>query len=345
MSGNIFYKLLIILSLSSSLFGVEFSGSMVTGGKYKSSTESEYLYDKMKKKNMQIQGVKTDKDKSDFYITLDPDINIEYGDMSFSYSLLSDFSINRAKFSKLNQFFEILLPPWILDKFSFTLTLMPNIYMDDSDLIVDHPGSERGSYLDLIYGNVYLYLTTLYDYSSFFSGYIDIKIGYVKGIHKKVKFMDGPVSGIEIGGFFYPGSVVDQIKLKGGSDIFIYIDEDFKLCDAERTLNIKNSYVQTFATVELFWEFHSFAFEFQAQYDYLYWIDRDELIEENWQKRRIDHRVSIQPSFNYFVTKSFEVNTYYNFKRNFSNLGENIKDYTDYNSTNHLAGINLIFSF
>ena len=64
-----------------------------------------------------------------------------------------------------------------------------------------------------------------------------------------------------------------------------------------------------------------------------------------YEKRRIDHSLRLKATLEYRFTDLFSLLGYYQYLRNFSNIGAEATDYGDASYDQHLAGVMIRFVF
>jgi len=207
------------------------------------------------------------------------------------------------------------------------------------------------------YGDLFFTGDLLFESSESLSLFFQIRDGYFRGIDKEYDFLKGPVTGGSIGAYFYWGEMLNYFKCSFGFDFFRFRDEnitvqtvseELELLD-QKIVGVKNSYIKPAVNFELklLWDRHFFIFS--AGYSWLYWIDEDKIKNENsflwWRKRRVEHMISAAFQSESYITDELSVKLVYNLKKNISNIGDHSSDYTDYDFTEHIGGLSIVYYY
>ena len=193
--------------------------------------------------------------------------------------------------------------------------------------------------------------------------------------YESMMFLTGPSVSIEGGSYFYPLKDMNMIKIGGGVEFnfFSKINIDYRpdyeeladnsdVVDLEqfylinRQLIVQNRYMNIFAKLETTWHAGKyFEFPIRTMYQFSYWIDKDEHYRWYYEghgfddvkivKRRTEHTVSGFAEVVYKPLKKLRISIFGNISRNFSNIGDEADDYTDYDLVDYSAGLKIGYSF
>jgi len=334
---------LIISAFHSDLIGEGFGGAVGTGIKWNSNIEYYYLTNRLKYIEL-VDGeiVRYDPpEKSSFFLGGDASLNYAKKDFIFDYSLFVDMSPTDNEYSKINQYAEFSYSSKISERFVIDFSLLSHHSAEDFDNI-------KNLFLDF-----HFYTNLFYDYTSYLTLFSGIKAGYYKNMSSVVKYLGGPLGGVELGAYIYPGEGNSYIKFSGGTDFFSFNDETFNvsfcLKDDEtviKTLKTHNRYYKISAQSDAVWIANdTFSFFLKAQYFFVSWLDNDWWSHLDWEKKRKEHSFTFSTSMLFNLNKNLSLKLFYDVKRVWSSFGRDSNDYVNYNQLSRFTGTSLSLYF
>jgi len=294
----------------------DISGSVTTGVKRNSNIEL-HLHDRINNPNKHYSG---------YFMNTDASLALITESFSFDYILFSDYGLSHPEYSKQNHYGEISFESCSDGRICYTTSVLSHYALEDY------------SSLKSLYFDTHLYFSILIEHTETFSSFFNLKAGYYKGIYKNSKYLTGPAFTIEIGSD-YSGTRSD-LRVSIENQLFYFTDE--KIIHYQiGTFNINNQYLKSSFKFDYAMKLNPLILKMQTQYSYMHWFGTDA-----WQgntKKRKDHIIDLHPSISIDVRKLFEVEVYYDFKKNISSLKRD--DYTDYNQVQHLFGAQVKYDF
>ncbi len=173
-----------------------------------------------------------------------------------------------------------------------------------------------------------------YGFADNWSLYVSAKAGYWYGLlEPQLEYLQGPVIKGEAGVIRYFGTD-DRNHLRLGlvSGLYLFRDEVYS-----RPVGVSGRYGDLAATVAFSWGLDDFTLMLKAMYGYSRWMNEDNFID--YYKRRMDHTIAVFPEVWYQLPKNFRLGLQYRFTANFSNMGPDYLDYTEYTYQRHVISV------
>jgi len=274
-----------------------------------------------------------------YIINTDGSVSLSYeGEnvYTFHYSICSDMALNDQRFSRLDNYLES----------SASISLSEKTYFDIA--FGFHNFLENYREPDYLFNEFYGKGDFFYDINYRVTIFASLKGGYYKSRDdiSRVKYLTGPYVDFELGGYFYPEENDSFIKVTSGLQIYDFKDEvthikrDF---GDRQTIGISNEFLKNYYNFFLEYSFKPVLFSLEIKYAYLRWFKRSKY--STLEKRRIDHMIDFLPAVIWNYSERLRVKVYNNFRKNFSNMGEDKRDYIDYNYTQLIAGVSVTYGF
>ncbi len=112
---------------------------------------------------------------------------------------------------------------------------------------------------------------------------------------------------------------------------------------------IQHGFSETYLRLKGKYFYRGFSMEASARYGFAYYLAADRWVSPSpstqYEKRRVDHMLRLKATLEYRFTDFFSLFGYYQYLRNFSNIGTETVDYTDFSYDQHLAGLMLHLLF
>jgi len=309
------------------------------GTKYSSYIEHLYLEDRMH----DFMYEREMPQKSGFFLLSDAEIGFMAGKDNFftvDFSVFSETGLNYPEYSKINPYVVISANYRLSNHFSLNFSM------------TGHYAGENYLNFESLYCDGHLNINLFYDHSDYLALYFEVKGGYYHSFYEKVEYLNGTTALFEAGTYIYPNGDLNYIKVMAGSGYFNFREEEYIVEDVGSIL-IGNRYFKPYFQVESEWLFGKVALGVNFQYSYLHLFEKDYTIEFDslrysdgkWEKARREHQVISGITAEYLFSESLKLSLSYQGKRNFSNIGNETVDYTDYNYFQHMAGLSFAYGF
>jgi hypothetical protein len=324
-----------LLLLSSSLWGsAEWNGTITAGAKYNSNVEYLYLIDRLSADDPPR--------KESFFALLGGDIALSFGDDyqgRISYSLFSESGLDNPELSRFDQYIGGTFSHVFNEKLLFDCSVML------------HHVAERWPVPRQLYVDLFGWATVMYDHNDHFSSYATARAGYYHDIDpfkdRRLDYFRGPAAGIEGGWYLYPAADQSYLKTAAGIDLNWFRDEEYDRWTDRSTdvLGVSNKFLRAVVMIEGALVRDSFTVSAALRYTYQYWLGIDMFRYIDWEKRRIEHTIFVQPEFEYRFFDHYAVRATGSVMKKMSNIGENRNDYTDYSMLQFTGAVSFSYSF
>ncbi len=314
--------------------GTAWDGSLTTGMKYNSNVEYLYLIDRLSDDDPPRKG--------SFFAVLNGDVAFSFGTEyqgRITYSLMSESGIDHPELSRFDQYLAGTFSHVFNEKFLL-----------DCSVVVHHV-AERWPVPRQLYVDLFGWATLMYDHNDYFSSYLTVRTGYYHDIDpftdRRLDYFRGPSAGVEGGWYVYPAADSSYIKTGGGVDLNWFRDEEYNLYAARRNdvLGVSNKYLRIAVLLEGAFIDDPFTFSTALRYTFQYWLGIDTFRYLDWEKRRLEHTVYLQPEFEYRFLDHYAVRASFSIMKKISNIGENRNDYTDYSIIQFTGAASFSYSF
>jgi len=329
-------SLISLLLLCSVAHGIEteWNGQVTVGAKYNSNVEYLYLVDRLSDDEQPR--------KEAFFALLNGDVSLSIGEEylgKIAYSLLSESGLDRPELSRFDQYLAG----------SFSHLFGEDLLLDCS--LVLHHAAERWPVPRQLSIDLFGWVTVLYDLNEHFSPYGSARFGYYHDIDpfgdRRLDYFRGPAGGVEGGWYIYPAADTSYLKTGVGVDLNWLRDEEYDRF-TDRTgdvLGVSNKHLRITALVEGAFVDERVTAAVALRYVYQYWLGVDMFRYLDWEKRRIEHTVHLQPEIEYRFLEHYAVRVTGSVMRKLSNIGEHRDDYTDYSFLQFTGAASFSYTF
>lgn len=193
--------------------------------------------------------------------------------------------------------------------------------------------SMRNMFLDL-FGTADLF----WDIEEAHAWYNTFRTGYYLGFDEEMRYLTGPMFGVESGYIHYPTDRTDYIKLSVAIEGYFFRPEVLSSC--EGTLSVNNSFIKPTVGFEGKYDLAPVFFKGTLRYSFMNWLGTDRWWGDR-SKRRMEHAPSAGAQVFWEITEHFTLSLNYSYRYIFSNLGGDPGDYIDYTMDRHMVTLQI----
>jgi len=252
---------------------------------------------------------------------------------SISYSASVSHFFESETYSKLDNYLEFSYSSFVSEAAALIASIKVHNYIED----FESPMS---------YGDLILAMDFIFEKSDEIALFSTIKGGYFKSIsdQRDIKYLNGPVLGVEGGVYFYPGANENYFKAQVGFD-FSSLDDWVHFMN-DGFIGVSNQYLKSSAMLEGAVFFKKSSLNTMIGYSNFVWFKIDTWRFERGanggeiagEKRRIEHLIKFATTFLYKITDRTALSLQGALIKNISNIDSFETAYYDYNYLRYNMG-------
>lgn len=189
------------------------------------------------------------------------------------------------------------------------------------------------------------------------SYYLSVGVSYTVSLDREYAYLTAPGFRFENGIYIYPVSGDRSFISVGVGERMFFFGEDHLLAEPsappEPEVWARRDLSETYLRLKGKYIYEGFSAEASVRYGFMYYLGSDRwrgtpelpLSPAEYEKTRIDHALRVKALFEYRFTDLFSMQVYYQYLRNFSNMGEDIVDYENDTFDQHATGLMSRFVF
>lgn len=190
------------------------------------------------------------------------------------------------------------------------------------------------------------------------SYYLSASFSYAVSLDGEYSYLTAPGFRFENGIYIYPVSGDRSFISVGVGERMFFFGEDHILSPVppdppEPEVWARRDLSETYLRLKGKYIYEGFSAEASVRYGFMYYLGADRwrgtpdlpLSPAEYEKTRIDHALRLKALLEYRFTELFSLQAYYQYLRNFSNMGEDIADYENDTFDQHSTGLMFRFVF
>lgn len=185
------------------------------------------------------------------------------------------------------------------------------------------------------------------------SYYLSASFSYAVSLDGEYSYLTAPGFRFENGIYVYPvAGNRSFISVGVGERLFLFGEDAFETLDLIQVTARRDS-AETYLRLKGKYIYEGFSAEASVRYGFMYYLGADRwrgtpdlpLSSAEYEKTRIDHALRLKALLEYRFTDLFSTQAYYQYLRNFSNIGEDPADYENDTFDQHATGLMFRFVF